>query len=146
MQFNQFPKRLQAVMTSNAVSCHNVEAGVGLANGTITRYLDGTLTPNVENLYKLSRYFCVSVDYLMGGEADNDTSRPLELTLSELKNILDRITPCGGQDPKVKILVTYGDGSYNFLDIFSVSISEAINCGGFRDLCITVKPHVEPNA
>lgn len=141
VEMTKFSIRLKELMEKNNVSVRNVASTIGLSFQALYKYLDGSLLPNIEVLYRLSRCFCVSADYMLGGDDNEITSNPLELTLSELKSILDKITPKSGQDPKVKIIKTAPNGDYELFDILNVGVSEEINCGGFRDLYISLKPH-----
>ena len=140
MRFNKFAERLHELMDKNGVTVVNVATATDITREALSRYLDGSLSPNIENLYKISRYFCVSTDYLLGADNLNEVKYPLLLTLSELKDILDKLTPKGGNDPYVQLIMPTSNG-VELLDIFKIDISEEIGCGGLRGLHITVLPH-----
>lgn len=56
---------------------------VGIRPQTISLYLDGSTQPNADNLYKIARYFDVSVDFLLSGVSSENESIHETLGLSE---------------------------------------------------------------
>lgn len=56
---------------------------IGIRPQTISLYLDGATQPNADNLYKIARYFNVSVDFLLSGVSSENKSIHETLGLSE---------------------------------------------------------------
>lgn len=61
--FNEILKKL---MTEKNISNYRLAKEIGVSNSTIANWLNGTAHPNNERLQKLSEYFAVPVDYLLG--------------------------------------------------------------------------------
>ena len=61
--FNEILKKL---MTEKNISYYRLAKEIGVSNSTIANWLNGTAHPNNERLQKLSEYFAVPVDYLLG--------------------------------------------------------------------------------
>lgn len=65
---------------------------VGIRPQTISLYLNGTTQPNAEHLYKIARYFNVSVDFLLSGVSSDNASINKTLGLSEATiNMLEMV-------------------------------------------------------
>lgn len=62
-----FAERLNALMQSNGVTKYRISKIVGCSATTVANWLNGT-APTGEYLQKLSAFFGVSVDYLLGNE------------------------------------------------------------------------------
>ena len=62
--------------------------GIGSSESAISQYENGKRQPDYETLLKISDYFGVSVDYLLGGEEINHSHEDPELDaiLEQLKN------------------------------------------------------------
>ena len=71
----------QKEMTPNGVAKE-----LGIPSGTITWWKKGK-TPHYDKLEKLSNYFNVSTDYLLGYEAQKENA-PGEMILTESENML----------------------------------------------------------
>lgn len=52
---------------------------IGVSSGVITKWKNGSI-PNVEALLKISDYFNVSIDYLLGRSKLQDSSDPIDNT------------------------------------------------------------------
>ena len=72
---------------------------IGVRPQTVSLYLDGSTQPNADNLYKIARYFDVSVDYLLSGVSSQNREIHKALGLSEeAVNLIKRANALGGRD------------------------------------------------
>lgn len=60
-----FHDRLKSLIATKNIGAFALEKEIGLANGTIGKWLSGKFRPSAEALSKLADYFDVSVDYLL---------------------------------------------------------------------------------
>ena len=78
-----FAQRLEELMQSNGITKYRISKAVGCSASTVTNWLNGT-APTGDYLQKLSDFFEVSVDYLLGNEEkpaaedDNELNEMLE--------------------------------------------------------------------
>ena len=63
---NIFARRLREIMKKTNTSQQKLAKEVAISRQSIAQYADGTAVPTVERLYKISEYFHVSSDYLIG--------------------------------------------------------------------------------
>lgn len=61
-----FATRLRELMNNNKITQQDLASALGITRQAISQYADGSVQPNIEKLYKLSDYFKVSADYLLG--------------------------------------------------------------------------------
>ena len=61
-----FATRLRKIMGEQSKTQKEVADVLGITRQAISQYLDGAVQPNAEKLYKLSKYFQVSCDWLIG--------------------------------------------------------------------------------
>lgn len=61
-----FAKRLREVMDVTQTTQEALAKQTGLTRQTISQYMDGSVLPNVEKLYKICNYFNMTSDYLIG--------------------------------------------------------------------------------
>lgn len=61
-----FAKRLKELRSQKQVSQTELAKVLNISNRTISMYEQGYSEPNVETLIKISQYFNVSIDYLVG--------------------------------------------------------------------------------
>lgn len=47
------------------MNIHQLECNLGLGNGTIRKWQDGKITPNVATLMKIADFFEVEITYLL---------------------------------------------------------------------------------
>jgi len=85
---NIFSSTLRDVMISHPKTGEKttqkaLAQAVGIRPQTISLYLDGSTQPNADNLYKIARYFNVSVDFLLSGVSSENKSIHETLGLSE---------------------------------------------------------------
>lgn len=63
---NELPKTLQKLISRNKLSARKVARDTGISISTISDILNGR-QPSLRSLQTLSRYFDVSLDYLVNG-------------------------------------------------------------------------------
>lgn len=61
-----FPQRLRLLMSEKGTTHDQLGKEVGVYRQTIGQYADGSSSPNCEVLTKISQYFNVTADYLLG--------------------------------------------------------------------------------
>jgi len=61
-----FPSRLSEIMKEQHVSQEKLANAIGVKRQTVSLYKTGQSSPNAEQLCKISKFFCVSVDWLLG--------------------------------------------------------------------------------
>ncbi|MCL2861582.1 MAG: helix-turn-helix domain-containing protein [Firmicutes bacterium] len=61
-----FVKRLNELIKERGITRYRLSKDLGVNKQTITFWVDGINEPKIFYLYKLSKYFDVSADYLLG--------------------------------------------------------------------------------
>lgn len=61
-----FATKLRELMEYNKTTQKELSEVIGTTRQAISQYADGSVQPNVEKLYKISSFFGVSADYLLG--------------------------------------------------------------------------------
>ena len=82
-----FKERLKTLIQERNCTYTNIEKETGIKHYTISSYINGNVEPDVDSLIKLSKYFQVSSDYLIG---NINTIYPKEINdaFNEFKNTL----------------------------------------------------------
>lgn len=94
--------RIRTLANQRDMSLPQLEVKLGLGNGTISRWK--TSSPNTDKLQKIADYFNVSMDYLLGRDAqltardERDIAKDLENIMSKLKNGEDGPASFEGMD------------------------------------------------
>ncbi|MCL2861007.1 MAG: helix-turn-helix domain-containing protein [Firmicutes bacterium] len=68
--------------TTRTKSERKTERNIGLSHRTIHRWREGVAKPSSDAIVKISQYFDVSADYLLGIEKKDDTQVPSNFTVS----------------------------------------------------------------
>lgn len=63
---SNFAIRLRNLMNEFGTTQKNLADYTGITRQAIAQYMEGSVQPNVERLYKIAKYFNVSADYLLG--------------------------------------------------------------------------------
>lgn len=85
--------RLLGLMEAREITAKELENSAGLATSSVSQWKKGKGKPSLENIIKLSTYFGVSSDYLLG-LSDRDIS-----FLSKEENLLlDIFNNCSAED------------------------------------------------
>lgn len=66
----KFTERLNHLMRIEDLSQGELSRRIGVSQSAVCNWLNGKKEPGIESLWKLSEYFDVSVDYLIGKESD----------------------------------------------------------------------------
>ena len=61
-----FPTRLRVLLAEQRTSRQTLASYLDVTSQTVGAYCDGTSYPSIDNLIKISQFFCVSTDYLLG--------------------------------------------------------------------------------
>lgn len=72
-------ERITAMCADKGISIRQLEREIGMSNGSSSRWKNGT--PNGEALIKLSAYFNVSTDFILGIEEIKKITAPLQALL-----------------------------------------------------------------
>ena len=78
-------ERIQDLCKAKHVSMNSVETTLGFGKGYLSKL--GTTKPNSEKLEKIANYFNVSLDYIITGKVQNQTSTP---SYKKYENLRDR--------------------------------------------------------
>lgn len=76
-----FRQRLKELRKDRKLTQKQLAEDLGIATSTIIKYERGEREPNIQNIKRFAQYFGVSVDYLLGFDADFST---LDLTSKRL--------------------------------------------------------------
>ena len=64
----KFGERLKELRTEKGMSAVKLGKALGVDDNTILRWEKGQMSPSIDNLYNICRFFGVSADYLIGLE------------------------------------------------------------------------------
>ena len=64
----KFCDRLKALRLEKGLSAVKLGKALGVGDTTILRWEKGQMSPSIDNLYNICRFFGVSADYLIGLE------------------------------------------------------------------------------
>lgn len=73
LEFDKFRENLKGLIKSKGLSGRDLAAELETTPATISRYLNGVRNPEIDNLYRLSQYMGVTIDFLLGVNGDNST-------------------------------------------------------------------------
>lgn len=79
-------ERLHHLMQQNNIKATELAKAASVNTSTISRILKGTQIPASDTLYKLAKYFDVSMEYLLAGDTANQNC--VHANLSPLENEL----------------------------------------------------------
>lgn len=86
---DQFSKRLKALRESVGLNQSQLAEKLGVSRGSISYYENGDRVPDIEFFYRVSKFFNVSLDFLIGEKSGDE--RPLEDKLSLTSEAIDAI-------------------------------------------------------
>ena len=64
--------RILNLMETNNITAAQLTREISLTNGLVTQWKQGKQKPSIEALNKISKYFNVSLDYLVNGVSTNN--------------------------------------------------------------------------
>ena len=79
MDFTAFRANLSGMIKGHGLSIRGLALEVGITPATLSRYLNGTRTPDLPYIAKLAHYFNVSIDWMLGICGDKFDVFPQEL-------------------------------------------------------------------
>lgn len=85
--------RINSLLTERNLTAKEVEISAGLSNSSISQWRKGKGKPSLDAIIKLSGYFGVTSDYLLG-LTDRDSSKANE----EEQLLLDVFNTCSTED------------------------------------------------
>jgi len=91
MDLTIFQQRFSSLLESNRFTKKDVALAVGVSPAAISRYLNGDRVPDLRGIVKISEYFNVSIDWLLG--KDDDRYAPLPKDDRELIELYALSTP-----------------------------------------------------
>lgn len=101
-----FAECLQELREDRDISRKDLAAYLNISVSTLGMYEQGRREPNIDMLIKLADYFNVSLDFLVGRDADNEERKNM-LEALRLKNKIDKL-PQGYKDIINFMLETQG--------------------------------------
>ena len=63
-----FSERLKELRTEKGLSALKLGKALGVTDSTIIRWENEKISPTIDNLYNIAKYFNVTTDYLLGLE------------------------------------------------------------------------------
>src|SRR5699024_1767703 len=81
--------RIAELRKDRGLTIQQVADGIGVSNGTISRYEKGTRELKLETWVKLADFFGVSVSYLQGISENSEPLFTLGSSATELKGMID---------------------------------------------------------
>lgn len=81
--------RIAELRKDRELTIQQVADGIGVSNGTISRYEKGTREPKLETWVKLADFFGVSVSYLQGISENSEPLFTLGSSATELEGMID---------------------------------------------------------
>lgn len=81
--YQAFSERLRLLVESRGTTAKDLSRDSNIPDATIYRYLSGNRVPKIDNVIALSRYFGVSVDWMLGLSDDKyETWTPATLEVA----------------------------------------------------------------
>lgn len=74
IDYSIFRERLNALISRKSRGRVQVSEDTGIATPTLSRYINGERTPDLEYVFRLAQYFRVSMDYLIGLDTNEASS------------------------------------------------------------------------
>lgn len=79
MDYTIFREHLRQLMQARNLSAKALGEEINVAPATLSRYLSGNRTPDLPYVVKISQYFSVSIDWLLGLNGDKYDIMPKEV-------------------------------------------------------------------
>lgn len=90
-----FVENLQKIMTERNVTAYKIAHDLDIAQSTIGKWKSGEQSPTLDKLAKLTKYFNVSADYLIGfspnPQGDTSESENLSADLVEYARLMSQL-------------------------------------------------------
>ena len=111
-----FSRRIKALRTGKSLSMDELAEKLGVTKSRISMWENNGVVPRSDVLQKLSQYFKVSTDYLLGNDEMVD-KRPVSVTMSTLQRGLNEMN-------EEQLKVTKKMLSAVFTDIFNDDVDD----------------------
>lgn len=85
-------KTLKYLRKENGITQEELAKAIGVTTSMVGMYETGARKPSYEVLFKISEYFDVSIDYLLGRDKNNNCSDTIN---SKFKPIIDSLDRAG---------------------------------------------------
>lgn len=107
IDFTAFRARFQRLFESRGLSISRLSDELGISTPTLVRYISGERTPDLAYVARISEYFDVSIDWLLG--LDHDLSKAFPKDVAEIAALY---SIASNDDRKVvhAVLDRYGKG------------------------------------
>lgn len=98
---NEFSKRLRTLMDERDYTAADVVRlskrydSKGISKVNMSQWLSSTYTPNLANIYLLSKIFNVAPDYLMGEKGVSESQKPLSDDVFQMMDLYLRLNDAG---------------------------------------------------
>ena len=79
MDYTIFKEHLRQLMYSRGLSAKALATDINVTPATLSRYLSGNRAPDLPYVVKISQYFNVSIDWLLGINGDQFDVMPKEV-------------------------------------------------------------------
>ncbi len=79
MDYTVFREHLRQLMQTRKLSAKALSEEINVTSATLSRYLSGNRTPDLPYVVKISQYFSVSIDWLLGLNGDKYDIMPKEV-------------------------------------------------------------------
>ena len=79
LDFTTFRVRFQSLVDSRGFNLHRLSDELGIDASSLARYLNGKRTPDLAYIVRISDYFDVSIDWLLGLDQNIRKSFPEEV-------------------------------------------------------------------
>ncbi len=95
IDYTTFRENLRCLIDSRGLTIKGLATEMGITTSTLTRYIHGYRTPELSYIITLSKYFNVSIDWLVGLTNDQFNGLPKEVrdvaNLYQLASDSDRL-------------------------------------------------------
>lgn len=96
MDYTYFKDNLHYLIKRNGKLAREVAVDLKIAPGTMSRYLQGKRTPELEYVVRIAEYFGVSIDWLLGTNKEQFDMLP-----PNVREVLDLYSRASSDDRKV---------------------------------------------
>ena len=96
MDYTYFQNNLRDLISQRGLLVRDVAVEINVAPGTMSRYLQGKRSPDLEYVIRIAEYFGVSIDWLLGTNAEQ-----FDLLPPQIREVVDLYSRADPEDRKV---------------------------------------------
>lgn len=135
----KFKERFSTLVDESGKTTRELAAEIGVSNPLISQWKNGKRTPNIASVIMISKYFNVSVDWLLGLEEKNNRSKNLDARVAaEYTGLTDgAVQYLNTIIRNIKNGVTYGQDIDVDIRILS-RLSEMIESQELTNICLNL--------